>query len=270
MKILVTHEFPHLDDIAAIWLWKKYVPGFAKAKVEFVRLKGGGEAVTYKNKPVDSNPDVIHFGVGKGKFDEHKGDIGVSATLLTFRALKKYIPKRELLSVQHFVDFVNAEDTGQTKSLKYPAMHVPVLLRNIQDSHKRYQVGAQMIELAMITFENEALLEKDWAKRTEFQSQWGKAVLFKTAANGADWFGYTHGFDLVVHVDPVKKWKMFHAKAESSIDFRPAYEKIKALEPKASWFLHHSHHMLMCGSRSAPDVVRSKLSDAVLMQVVAK
>ena len=36
MKTLVTHINPHLDDIAAIWLFKKYHPDFKDAKIEFI------------------------------------------------------------------------------------------------------------------------------------------------------------------------------------------------------------------------------------------
>ena len=36
MKTLVTHINPHLDDIAAIWLFKKFHPDFKDAKIEFI------------------------------------------------------------------------------------------------------------------------------------------------------------------------------------------------------------------------------------------
>jgi hypothetical protein len=270
MKILATHEFPHLDDIAAIWLWKKYVPGWNAAKIVFLELKGGGLAVTYKNKPVDSDPNVIHFGVGKGKFDEHKGDIGICATMLTFMYLKKHkhIPKQELPGVQGLVEFVNLQDTGKLGSMPHSSMYLPSLLRNIQPSHKRQEIGQIMLDSALIRYTEKAEMEKIIKKGTELSTKWGKGLAITTAVQGPEHAVYQAGYVFMVHRDPQTGWLSVRSQAGSNMDMTDIYNRVHALEPKAGWFLHHAKNMLMCGSRSAPNVVRSKLSLKQLVDIV--
>ncbi len=47
MKTIVTHLNPDLDAMAAIWLIRRFLPGWSKARVEFVPA---GE--TFEGKPV--------------------------------------------------------------------------------------------------------------------------------------------------------------------------------------------------------------------------
>ena len=49
-------------------------------------------------------------------------------------------------------------------------------------------------------------------------------------------------------------------------DIKEIYEKVKSLDPNASWFLHQSHHMVICGSGSAPDSKPTKLSVEQLIE----
>ncbi len=63
MKILVTHINPHLDDIAAIWLFKKFHPDFKEANIEFISAS---------RDKADESADRVYVGTGGGKFDEHK------------------------------------------------------------------------------------------------------------------------------------------------------------------------------------------------------
>lgn len=67
---VVTHERPHLDEIFAFWLLRKYgekfFPGISSAQLEFVQ-----------NGPNLQLPDnVIALGVGGGMFDEHPSHNG--------------------------------------------------------------------------------------------------------------------------------------------------------------------------------------------------
>ena len=45
-------------------------------------------------------------------------------------------------------------------------------------------------------------------------------------------------------------------------------EKLKKMDPEADWFLHQSHHMVLCGSSSAPDSKPTKLSFEQLIEAV--
>ena len=56
-KILITHTNPHLDDIFAIWLFKKFNPDFKDAKVEFISAS--------RDAASDQSEDKIYFGTGE-------------------------------------------------------------------------------------------------------------------------------------------------------------------------------------------------------------
>ena len=51
------------------------------------------------------------------------------------------------------------------------------------------------------------------------------------------------------------------------LDLEPIYEKLIETEPDSGWFLHQSHHMVICGSSSAPEH-KTGLSFEELIEVV--
>lgn len=160
MKYLVTHLRPHLDDIAGIWLFKKFHPEFHDAKIAFIPITIGGK-VTFQDEPVDSNPDVIHIGVARGKFDEHaleKPTGEESAATMVFDHLKAegHIPEDEIQkqALEQLIHYVMLEDTARTKGrdlARYTA-HAIIQGMNLDDkddeeaSHEMYQLGAQILE----------------------------------------------------------------------------------------------------------------------------
>src|SRR5687768_15877049 len=81
MKTLITHINPHLDDISAIWLFKKFNPEFKDAQIEFINAS---REEALKNE----TEDRIYFGTGGGKFDEHKGDLEDCAASLVWKDIK--------------------------------------------------------------------------------------------------------------------------------------------------------------------------------------
>jgi len=72
-KRILTHERPHLDEIVAIWLLRKFgeqrFPGVATATVSFTSLRKLAEAGL---KPGDyEQQGILLLGIGGGRFDEH-------------------------------------------------------------------------------------------------------------------------------------------------------------------------------------------------------
>ena len=72
-KSILTHERPHLDEIAAIWLLRKFgeqrFPGIATATVTFTSLRKLAEAGL---KPEEHEArGTLLLGIGGGRFDEH-------------------------------------------------------------------------------------------------------------------------------------------------------------------------------------------------------
>lgn len=73
VKGIVTHERPHIDEICALWLLKRFggekFPGVAEAPVSFWAT--GGEAPDGLKAEMYEEQGFLLIGVGGGRFDEH-------------------------------------------------------------------------------------------------------------------------------------------------------------------------------------------------------
>ena len=130
-------------------------------------------------------------------------------------------------------------------------------------------IGFELLDASLILFTNEVLLEKDWKKVVEFETRWGKGMALESDAENVDAVGYAKGYVVVIKVSPKKKWRAFLGQASSKVDFTTVYQKLKLIDPESDWFLHHAKQMLMNGSRSSPNVVRSRLTMKELIGLVA-
>jgi len=263
MKVLVTHVKPHLDDICGLWLLRAYLPGFAKANIRFIPIdEHGGK--TWGGKKVDSDQSVIHVGVARGAFDEHRGIKNAAATTLVWKFLKQkgYAPHAPLMrnAIERITRYVLAEDTGQLKGLPYRNVMLPVLLSGLPNSLERTRLGFLLLESLLRIETNGLALERDWKRRIEFKTPWGRGVALQTAAAGSDDFGYHHGFALVAILNPKTNDRGIRAAANSGANLAALARAIRAREPQAQWYLHHSGKLLLCGDAVAPHVKRSTLS----------
>jgi hypothetical protein len=67
---IVTHERPHLDEIVAIWLLRRFgetrFPGVSRARVSYATVvRGGPDAMESEAR------GILMLGIGGGRFDEH-------------------------------------------------------------------------------------------------------------------------------------------------------------------------------------------------------
>lgn len=259
MKTLVTHYRPHLDDVCAFWLLKRYLPEARDAALAFTATgpRGGQQ---------HDDEDTVCVGVGRGKFDEHKGDVGDCATTLVFKHIlsKVTLDPREERAVRKIVDWTFLEDTGRLSTVPYRDFTLPVLIELFpasEDSDRKVtELGFAILDALLVVQRNVVLVEDDWAKRIEFDSRYGRAVALESAARKVDTFAYAKGFGLVVIVDPDRTYHTIRADAASSIDLTPAWEAIKAKDPDADWYFHHSKKMLICGGDHAPNARHSSLT----------
>ena len=267
MKTLLTHIRPHLDDICGLWLLKRYFPGASTAAIDFIPTdqKGGD---------VDGNPEVLAVGVGRGRFDEHKGDIGECATTLVYKDVSGEIQDAlEKRAVEKIVAWVFQEDTGQLGALQYRSFAVPSIIEGYfdsheKDSHKVTEFGFALLDALLAMQKNEVRLEDDWKNRIEFDSRFGRAVAVIGTSRQFDSYGYRHGFPLVVIMDPTGTYHTVRANAASEIDLTSAYEALHQREPNASWYFHHSKKMLICGGDHAPSATPSTLSMQELIELL--
>lgn len=266
MKILVTHINPHLDDIAGIWLFKKFHPDFKDAKVEFI--SASREAAAGRE-----NENTFFIGTGGGQFDEHKEGLQTCAGTLVYEYLKKknYIPKDEILrgALDRLTQWNQLIDTGRAPDSQFDEFSVQAFIRSKestnQSSDKSVELGIEILDRILPVLKRKQQSIKDWVSRVEFQTKFGKsfAIISETVDRE---FCREQAGDLFLMYHPKHKSIQFFTPS-FEIDLKPIYDKVKSLDSSASWFLHQSHHMVICGSSSAPDSKPTKLSFEQLIEV---
>lgn len=266
MKTLVTHINPHLDDIASIWLFKKFHPDFREANLEFISAS--------RDAASKETEERIFVGTGGGRFDEHKEGLETCAGTLVYEYLKEknYIPADEITrkALDKLTQWNQLVDTGKAPTSEFDAFSVQAFIRgrdNLPESSKKsVELGIEILDRILEILKRKEQSIKDWEKRVEFNTKFGRsfAVISETVDRE---FCREQGGDLFLMYNPKRSSVQFFTPS-FEIDLKPIYDKTKALEPEATWFLHQSHHMVICGSSSAPDSKPTKLSFKQLIEVI--
>lgn len=262
MKTLITHINPHLDDIAAIWLYKKYHPDFKDAKIEFISASDG-------NKESEESEDKVFLGVGRGKFDEHKGDLEDCAASLVWKNLKEnnFAPKDQttLNALEDLVEWVRLDDLGKSKPDEFGvSAWIRPKYSDDTSSQKAVELGKEILDRILEVLKRKHQAKIEWESHIEFDSKFGKAYAIKGKAVDRE-FCKNIGGNFFLMVDPENNSVQYFTPS-FEIDLKPIYDKVKELDPEADWFLHQSHHMVICGSSSAPNSKTTKLSFEQLIE----
>lgn len=271
MKILITHINPHLDDITALWLFLHFHSEFKEAEIKFISQYGNK---TWDGKAVDSDPDIIHLGVGRGMFDEHRGLPDESSTSLVWKWLgeKNLWPKEELFkkAVDKLVEQVRLEDTGHFIQGRFGLPSV-ISGGNIfyRDSLKVSQMIFPTLDCLAEFLKTQVVLDRDWVKRVEFETRWGRGMALESPARPFD-YAYQLGFTIAINLHPIKGWKSIRANSQKDIDLTSVYEKLKKIDPETDWYFHHSKRMIINGGDVAPEAKISKLSLKELIEAVSQ
>lgn len=268
-KTLITHINPHLDDIAAIWLFKKFHPEFKEAKIEFI-----SQSQTDKIAGTETE-NKIFFGIGKGRFDEHKGNIGDCATSLVWKDAKAegLIPKDqfEFKAFEVLISWVTLIDTAQMPPGDFDEFGVGVFIRSYgnssKDSLSTANLGEEILDRILRVLIRKQKALSDFEKRIEINSPFGKGVAVESDYVDQE-LAYRKGFQLAIIKGQKRRSTSITAPATSTLDLTPVYLKLSQADPKASWFLHHAKKMVLNGVSSAPDVKRTTLSLNQIIEIV--
>lgn len=263
MKTLVTHINPHLDDICSIWLFKKYHPDFKDAKVEFISAS--------HNKADQESGDKIFVGTGGGRFDEHKEGLDTCAGSLVYESLKEQglLPKDQQTqqALEKLIKWNLLIDTGKAASYQFDEFSVQSFIRtkdnSPQTSNKSVELGKEILDRVLEVLKRKEQSLIDWGKRKEFETKLGKSYAVVSETIDREFCREQDG-KLFLMYDPKFKSVQFFGP---DVDLETIYRKVKELDPQASWFLHQSHHMVICGSSSAPESKPTKLSFEQLIEV---
>lgn len=266
MKTLVTHVRPHLDDICGMWLFRKFVPSFRGAPMRFV-------SATTKDP---GDPKVVFIGMGRRRFDEHKGDVGESATSLVWRFVRPKVRNSiDRAALDRLVLWVRDEDRGMHDLEPGRELGpIPQLRsyfeRHGRDSRRLTEFGFELLEGILSSLRNTALLDGAWKKRIEFRTRWGAGVALATAVADADQYAYQKGAVLLVLHNTETGFRHYRASAKSRVNLTSVYRQLMKVDRQADWYLHHSKKLLLSGSDVAPETKLSKLPLHRLVDLVKK
>lgn len=266
MKILVTHINPHLDDIAAIWLFKKFHADFKNADLEFISAHEG-------NHGLPDTAEKVHFGVGQGRFDEHKGDLNDCATSLVWKEIKSSNlvsrNETELQAYEELVEWSRLIDTGGMPIQQFDEFSVASFIRphetTTASSKEAVLLGEKILDRILAVLKRKQKAQTDWEKKIDFQSSFGPSCAVNSQYVNRDFCQRQKGVLFLMYHPQYKSMQFFTPLQE--IDLTPLYKKLQQLDPQASWYLHHSKHFILCGAGSDPKFTPTKLSFEQLIDV---
>ncbi len=272
MKTIVTHGNPDLDAVMSIWVVKRFWSGWKKAKFSFIPA---GE--TYKGLPVDSNPEVLHVDTGLGKCDHHQTRDFTCAAMLCWQ--KCQISGREKEAVERILEIVCDVDHGrdiswpEAMSDRYLFFLEEILggLNSIrQDDKEVVEFGLTALDSVLKVTKDKMFAEEilEGPEVIKFKTKWGKGVGVVTSNEAILVVGEKMGYSLVVKKDKKRGDVRIYSRWDRGVDLTNVYHQLKALDPKATWFLHSSRCLLLNGSSRNPKMKPTELSLERIIEIL--
>lgn len=298
MKIVVTHMSPDWDAIGSVWLIKKFLAGWETSEVKFV--PAGQRVSSIKNKVLSiKNPiekigddEVIHVDTGLTPLDHHQvQDVNVSAASLTWDFVRSGMEKTGNKLTQEHIEAISRVvkiivDTDHFKEVYWKdaaADYHEFSLLGLLEGFKLFKQGQDMeylnfgilcLDALIHTFENRIWAEKEIEKGIEFKTKYGKGMGFETLNDTVLKLAQKMGYVLVVRKDPRKGYVRIKTlpgvKGNKGLDLTLAYEKLRKIDPDATWFLHISKKMLLNGTPKNPKMRPTKLSLTEIIRVLER
>jgi hypothetical protein len=280
VKKIITHFAPDVDACTSLWLIRRFLAGWEKAKIGFVAA-----GKTFNNEPVDSDPNILHVDTGMGMLDHHQLDEDTCAAKRTLDFISqsknsknksKNFPDEAL---ERMIDVVNDIDHFREVYFPNPAADfydfglVAIIdgLRLIYpDDHlKIVEFSLMALDGIYKNFQNKVWAEKEIVEKgVEFQTRWGRGIAMETINDEVVRLAQRQGYVVSVRKDPKKGYIRIKAMPESKTDLTMCYNICRKKDPEATWYLHAGKKMLLNGSMKNPDCRPTKLSLSEIIEVL--
>ncbi len=259
MKRIVTHINPDLDAVVAVWLVKRFLPGWEEAKVAFCQA---GE--TIDNKPPDKDPNVLHVDTGLGKLDHHQLEEITSAAEICFKYIKqnrkgqpfKKLDEKALIQIIKVATEVdNARDLNwpEVKNAR-PNFYLHVIIAGIRgmagSDEEAMNFGLKGMDAVFHQIKKAIDAQEELKEGTEFKTKWGKAIAIETGNDNVLWEGEKKGYCLVIRKDQETGGVRIYARYDTEVDLTSAYNKFKKMDSNSDWYLHQSKKLLLNAATS--------------------
>ncbi|OGK56111.1 hypothetical protein A3J15_01815 [Candidatus Roizmanbacteria bacterium RIFCSPLOWO2_02_FULL_38_10] len=273
MNTIVTHIYPDLDALSSVWLIHRYLPHWRHADV--ILIPAG---TTWNNEPADGNPNIIHVDTGMGKFDHHQTAEFTCAAKLVLNMLidKKYISDKKKEGLIRLIDVICEFDHYRESLLESADSDIyEYLLVNIIEGLKSTGVNNnELIKFAetaldavLQTFLKKIQAEKELINGLIFKSKWGKTLAVETDNEEVSRLAQKQGFSMVIRKNS-KGHLRIKLVPNAKNKLNSIYEKVKKVDPQATWFLHASGRMLLNGSAKNPSAIATKISLSEVVKMI--
>ncbi len=234
----------------------------------------------WKGVKVDSDPEVAYVDVGHGRFDHHQRTEKTCAAKLVWEWIgkkKKTVRQDQALvrlvdlicEVDHFGECFWPDPENDRYDLGPVALIYGLKFLGKSDD-ELVEFGLTFLNAIYVNLRNKVKAEEELGEGEKFETPWGKAIALETRNDAILKLGLKLGYKIVVRKDPKTGQVRIKSTPESQIDLTKAYEKVKKLDPEATWFLHISKHQLLNASTRIPGSVPSKLSMDQVIEVLKK
>lgn len=269
MKTLVTHLNPHLDEVVAIWLLRKFDAEFKDSPCEFIHMSKTAEAET-------NDPNKVFIGTGGGRFDEHKGDLDDCATTLVWKYLlsEGYIPEDRVLrgALSEITEWSLLIDLGRGPQSEFGPFAMQTYIRpkdySPESSNKALDLGGEILDRILEVLKKKQQSIVDWEKRVEFECSYGKGVAVQSTTVDRP-FCKSHPGDLFIMVDPQTSGVQYFTPSYD-LDLEPIYNELLKVDKGTNWYLHQGHHMILSGRDADHNIIKPTLTFDGLMDVAKR
>ena len=293
-KNILTHERPHLDEIVAVWLLRKFgeqrFPGIGAAEVTFTSIRKLAEAgLTPKDYEARG---TLLLGVGGGRFDEHPTlEEGRKSNDCATTLVAKELGVSDDPSLAKILRFVRAADVEGNASpfdisyvvkllhSRYPDDPQRVIEWALVAIEAKYQEQLRFFTVVRPEFDAKAKIEEVAVgqrrlrivsidsdedgihkyARSEYGARAAIVIQRRSSGNVAVFGNKQAGVDLR---EAAKLIRLAEREAKG-LEFAPDEERLLAegYAPGAEeWFYHRQGQMLLNGSLTQADVPATRLS----------
>lgn len=300
VKVVVTHSSPDMDAITSVWLIKKLLPGWEEAEVKFVpageklkgleRKAGSGEL----KDPTEQlgEDEVIHVDTGLGPLDHHQifsDEVCAASRVWEFVKAESEELRAEsservkdkieaidrivkvVVDIDHFKEVFWADASADYHEFNFINILDGLKLRKPDQDGEYVNFGIECLESVLHEFENRIWAEREIKENgREFETRFGKGMGFETINDSVLKLAQKMGAVVVVRRDPRKGYVRIKATPGTDVDFTLVCEKLKKIDPDATWFLHVGKKMLLNGTPKNPKMIPTKLTLQEIINVVEK
>ncbi|MEK7502553.1 MAG: hypothetical protein AAB609_03430 [Patescibacteria group bacterium] len=279
-------------------------------KSQISPLRQGFEGQANLKNPIEKigKDEVIHVDTGLGSLDHHQTpDTNICAASLTFDFVKRTINSKQLtinkeklealgrmvkvvVDVDHFKEVFWKDATADYHEFSLVGILDGLKVQKPDQDEYYVDFVVQCLDAVLHEFENRIWAEREIAEKgKKFKTRFGRGIGFETINDTVIKLSQKMGYVIVVRKDPRKGYVRVKAKPlrtqnstlrlrsgqelktqNSDIDLTLVYEKLKKIDPDATWFLHVGRKMLLNGSVKNPKMRPTKLSLDSIIKVLEK